>query len=353
MILDRYLIRQIARPFLLVCVVLVLVFAGYSSAVFLGMASRGALSRETVAQLIGLKTLIAMEVLLPVALYLTVVVGLGRMYGNREMTALHACGVGPGRVLRAVLGVILPVALVAGSFSIYVRPWAYARSYALRSIAQAELDLSQLEGGRFHYDEAGERVLFADTIEEDGSMEGVFLSLGKGERARVFHAQRGRVRAATDDLPAALILRDARVYDLGRGRLSESRMDMLELPLKDGEPVSVGNQRKATPTAGLAASREPQDLAEYQWRLSRPLSTLLLGLLAVFLSRTDPRRGSYSKVLVAMLVYVAYYSLSIVARGWVGRGAIGPLPGMWWVDLLLGSVVAALMLRTLGKAARR
>jgi hypothetical protein len=33
-ILDRYLIRQVARPFLMVCLVLVLVFAGYSSAVF-------------------------------------------------------------------------------------------------------------------------------------------------------------------------------------------------------------------------------------------------------------------------------------------------------------------------------
>jgi len=355
-IIDRYLVRQVARPFLLVCLVLILVFAGYSSAVFLGKASEGVLPRETLAQLIALKTLIAMEVLLPIALYLTVVVGLGRMYGNREMTALRACGVGTSRVLRAVLGVVVPVAVLAGTLSIFVRPWAYQKSYALRAMAADRIDLSHLEGGRFHYDEARDRVLFADTIDEEGEMEDVFLSVGNGEHARIFYAKHGRVTAATDDAPSTLVLLDARVYDLGGEVLSETSFGVLEIPLIVGGPAPLGYQRKAASTLRLARSDVPEDLAEFQWRLSRPVSTLLLGLLAVFLSRTDPRRGSYAKVFVAMLVYVSYYALSIVARGWVGRGTVGPVPGMWWVDLLLGAVVATLIVGAVtsgGKAVRR
>lgn len=329
----------------MVCLVLVLVFAGYSSAVFLGKASRGVLPRETVAQLIALKTLIAMEVLLPIALYLTVVVGLGRMYANREMTALRACGVGTSRVLRSVLGVVVPVAVLAGTLSIYVRPWAYEKSYTLRATAANRIDLTRLEGGRFHYDKARDRVLFADTIDDDGVMESVFLSVGRGDNTRIFYAKNGHVNAATDDGPSSLVLLDARVYDLGGETLSETSFGRLELPLERGEPESPRYRRKAAPTLRLAYSGAAEDLAELQWRLSRPVSTLLLGLLAVFLSRTDPRRGPYAKVLGAMLVYVAYYSLSIVARSWVGRGTVGPIPGMWWVDVLLGGVVVTLVVR--------
>ncbi|HDO34389.1 MAG TPA: LptF/LptG family permease, partial [Chromatiales bacterium] len=60
-----------------------------------------------------------------------------------------------------------------------------------------------------------------------------------------------------------------------------------------------------------------------------PLSTVLLAILGIPLSRARPRQGRYAKMLVAVLVYAGYYSLDIMLKVWVGRGVLGTLPGVW------------------------
>src|SRR5262249_61286033 len=56
---------------------------------------------------------------IPMALLVGLLIGLGRMSGDREAVALLACGVSPYRLLRPVVG----LALVAGPGSLYVVGW--------------------------------------------------------------------------------------------------------------------------------------------------------------------------------------------------------------------------------------
>jgi len=345
MIIDRYLIRQVVRPFVAVCLVLVLVFAGYSSSLFLGAASQGIISRDSIARLIALKTMIALDVLVPISLYLTVIVGLGQLYANREMTALRACGFGTSRVLRAVLGVVVPVALLTGLLSIFGRPWAYTKIYALRAQAEESIDLAHMEGGSFYFDRGRNRVLFADKVKNDGRLEGVFIALGVGDKRRIISARRGRIVIEKGE--QSLVLEDLHIYSLDSKPFSVAEVGRLEWPVTTEDSGTEVYRRKAEPTTHLLRSSRPADLAELQWRLSRPISTLFLGLLAVFLSETDPRRGRYARVLSAMFIYIIYYGSSIVARSWVEHGTVGALPGMWWVDLLLGGVVGSRVMRAI------
>ena len=74
------------------------------------------------------------------------------------------------------------------------------------------------------------------------------------------------------------------------------------------------------------------------------MSTILLALLGVPLSRTAPRHGKYAKLVTAVLVYAIYYNLSGIAKMWVEQGAIGTIPGIWWVQVLLAGVLLALIL---------
>src|SRR5690606_32767932 len=60
------------------------------------------------------------------------------------------------------------------------------------------------------------------------------------------------------------------------------------------------------PTEALLASDDPADAAELQWRISSPLSLLVLALLAVPLSRSSPREGRYSRIGVGLLLYIIY-----------------------------------------------
>ncbi len=122
------------------------------------------------------------------------------------------------------------------------------------------------------------------------------------------------------------------------------RFRSLTLPLTQAEG-SVGYKRKAVSLARLAASRHPGDLAEYQWRLSMPFATLVLGLLAVPLSRSRPRHGRFAKLFVAILVFALYYNLLSVARTWVDQGKVPALPGIWWAHFIPAVILFMLLIQ--------
>ncbi len=79
----------------------------------------------------------------------------------------------------------------------------------------------------------------------------------------------------------------------------------------------------------------------FQWRMSTPISALLLALAAIPLSRSRPRQGRYAKMLLAIGIYAIYFNLLDVSRSWVEQGS---LSFIWWVPGALALLVARLYL---------
>ncbi|MFQ5644676.1 MAG: LptF/LptG family permease, partial [Thiogranum sp.] len=92
MLLNRYITAEIIKPMFLGVALLVIVFTGYSLGVKLTQAAQGEVPLSIVARLIGLNSIIAMEVLLPTALYLSIIATLSRLYRDSEMVAMQASG---------------------------------------------------------------------------------------------------------------------------------------------------------------------------------------------------------------------------------------------------------------------
>ncbi len=94
----------------------------------------------------------------------------------------------------------------------------------------------------------------------------------------------------------------------------------------------------------FAGREQAADIAELQWRLSRPFATILLALIAIPLSRSSPRQGRNEKIFTAALVFALYYNLSGLARTWVEQEMVGSFPGIWWLQALMMIVVVVLLL---------
>jgi lipopolysaccharide export system permease protein len=137
-------------------------------------------------------------------------------------------------------------------------------------------------------------------------------------------------------------LRNANIYEIGRkkGHVDRSMnvQGMVMNPNRLRE-LSPTYSSVAASTAHLAGSGALGDVAEFQWRLSTAISTLLLAMLGVPLSRAQPRQSRFTKVGTAIFLYFAYYLLCTSARTWVQNGVVGPFPGIWWAPALLGAVV--------------
>lgn len=347
-VIDRYLIGVVARPFLAVLALLISVFVAYSLARFLSEANAGLLEAAAVLRLSLLKTLIALEVLLPIALYIGFIVGLGRLYSDWEIIAFRASGIPESRLMVPVLAVAVAAAIGVTLLSVYLRPWAYGRLYEVESRAEAATDFATLSAGTFHSLAGERRTVFIGSRmpNTDGPSEGrlrqLFLRSDRDGGLEVISAPSGVLEEATVDERHKLSLDDAMIYKKGAGgRVLVARLGLLELSVPGIEAEAVGYKTKAATTSALAQLPGRKEQAEWQWRWSNGLSTLLLAAVALPLSRTRPRSGRYARIVLAVIIYALYYNVLGVVRSGVEQGSIDFL---WWAPAGLGLVLLAVMI---------
>jgi lipopolysaccharide export system permease protein len=97
--------------------------------------------------------------------------------------------------------------------------------------------------------------------------------------------------------------------------------------------LARSEERDAVPTAALYRSDKPGYQATLQWRLSLPIIIPVVTLLALSLSRTNPRQGRYVKLFPAVLLYMSYLVSLNAARGAVENETLAVSIGLWPVHL--------------------
>ncbi len=101
--------RGTRRLVLIIVGFLIFIFASYSAQRYLTEAANGTLALDVVLDIVFYKVLIALEMLLPVGLYVSVGVTLGQMYTDSR-NYRYLCGGGsPGRLYKAVLYLAIPL----------------------------------------------------------------------------------------------------------------------------------------------------------------------------------------------------------------------------------------------------
>lgn len=344
MIVDRYLLREVATPFLAISFALTTLYVTFSLTRYLTDATAGLLAASAVFTLTVLRAVIALEMLLPVALYIGLMVALGRLYSDWEITAMKASGISERRIILPILALAGVVGLLIAALSLWARPWAYHELYDFQAEARAFNDLEALEAGRFHYDDERQRVIFIEERQGPDKLSGLFVRTQDGAATEVISAGRGRFEAFARPDAHRLDVFDAQVFRIGGdGYNLVARFQEFTLYLPTAIPESIGFKPKRMSNRSLAASPSPQARAELQWRQSTAISALLLALLAVPLSRTQPRRGRYSKIMLAVVIYALYYNLLGLARTSVEQEAS---PYLWWAPGLLLTVVITAFLTT-------
>src|SRR5687768_4460324 len=115
-ILDRYVCREILPPMLLALLIFTFLLALPPFMQHLENLLAKGVSWTTVARLLWTLVPQALGLTIPMALLVGILIGLGRLSGDRETVALLACGVSPYRLLRPIGA----VAVVAAAVTFYV-----------------------------------------------------------------------------------------------------------------------------------------------------------------------------------------------------------------------------------------
>jgi lipopolysaccharide export system permease protein len=335
--IQRYVLREVVQTWLAVTGVLVAILVSNQLSRVLGLAADNQYGRHVVFELIALGAVMNLSVIVPVGLLLAVVLTLGRLYHDSEMTALQACGFAPARLLAPLLMFATVIALGLAWLSFVQVPRADQQVQLLRQSAIKEAQFGQLDAGRFRSFSGGDAVFYAERVDAEGVLHNVFVRREIDGRIELALADTATYSKGAANGMHFVTLFNGRRYE---GVPGQSEFRVIEFR-EHGIPIStpadvVGPQDPDTkPTRELWGTHNPSDVAQLQSRASSPLMALVLTLVAVPLSRLRPRQGRYARVGFAIVVYFVYSNLLSAAKVWVEKGELSPVIGVWWVHGLV------------------
>jgi lipopolysaccharide export system permease protein len=356
-VLNRYLMKEMLGTHLAVTVVLLLIIVGGVVARMLREAAEGRIPPDVLVPLVALGSVQGLILLLPVSLFLALMLGLGRLYKDSEMAALQACGVGPKRLYVAITWVTAPMVALLTVLVFWIAPLASATIDQVRIEAEGRSDLIGVAPGRFLESRVGGRVFFIEGYTADGNaMRDVFIQSRGPAGTEVVTARRAESRVDPVTGQRYLVLHDGHRYV---GEPGEQAFRILDFELHGVRvPDPEGSRRvgkvDSRPTSTLLRSERLQERAELQWRISMPISMVLLAALALPLSHTNnPRQGRFGKLTAAIAVYIVYANFLILAKSWYAGGQTPAWLGMWWVHVALAGLIVLLLWRQRGLRVRR
>ncbi len=333
MIVFRYLTREVLISTAAVSTILLLIIVSGRFIKYLGDAAAGKLAPELLSQMLLYRLPGFLELILPLGLFLGVLLAFGRLYLESEMVVLRACGMSQKRLVLYAMGPATLVALLVGFLSMQLSPLGVQRTADLYLQQDNVNAFDTLVPGRFQPLPGGNRVTYTESLDaEAGGLERLFISDStEGGAPVVVLADRG-YRYDTKDNGRFLVLLDGVRYEGVPGDASYRRIEYGEYGVRLPDTGDLGRPAdlEATPTLALLSDGSNAAMAQFHWRLSLPVLALVVTLLAVPMSRTNPRQGRFAKLIPSILLYLLYLTLLGAARGAVEDGD-APGLSLWLV----------------------
>jgi lipopolysaccharide export system permease protein len=355
-VFQRYVGREIALASVGVTGVLLVILLTNQLVAMLRRAAEGQIPASVVLEMLWLGATKNVTLILPIGLLLGVVVALGRLYHESEMTAAQSCGIGDRSTYVPVLALGLLLAALAAWLAWFAAPHAAQRAMLIRAEADRTASVRGLAPGRFR--NLGARAtLYFESIDADGTMRGIFIRQRErdSKRISVTTADSASYLPSEDGSTWVVTLRNGRRHEgvPGEGQWRTLTFEEQRVPISIMSPPSMQQRVDTRETLDLANSSDPREIAEFHWRLATPLMVLLLAVVSVPLSRLAPRQGRYARVPIVLLVYFVYVNLLAAGQTWLIRGVIPGWSGLWWVHGAILLLCAGLLWRTLLAGLRR
>jgi LPS export ABC transporter permease LptG/LPS export ABC transporter permease LptF len=342
--IDRYVLREILPPLFLSLLIFTFILtlppvmeqleSLVAKGVTFGVAAR--MLATLVPQALGLT--------IPMSLLVGVLIGLGRMSGDREAVALLACGVSPYRLLRPILALVL----VAGAAHLYVMIAAIPDANQTFRELSYEIVSKRVENDvrpQVFFEDFPGWVLYARDIPQNrsGWKDVLVADTSKPEAVVLYMARQGRLVLDRVKRTVALVLHDGTRYSSSgpNGRQVETYRFSSDLIVKlDPESVfsrmalqrglaeltipELLTQAAAKRRAGLPPH---QEIIYLEQKFSFPVACLVFGIIGLALGMTVAREGKVAAFVVGIAVIFCYYILlylaEALAKGYYGRLGAG------------------------------
>ncbi len=343
-VFRRELVREFAGTGLLIFAILIGIVVLSQLVRLLGDAVSGVLAVEGVPVLMGFAALNYMAVLLSLSMFLAVLLTLSRSYRDSEMVVWFSSGIGLTRWIGPVLSFALPIVGVIALLSLVLSPWAITQAEEYKNRLSSRDDVTAATPGVFRESGNGDRVYFIENIDTEKSrIKNIFVqSMLHGKMGTV--AAREGVQETAPNGDRFLVLLNGTRYEgtPGQADFRVLQFDRYAMRIETEEMRRPPPRLQSLSTLELLAKPDSWNISELEWRLSLPLSALVLALLAIPLSYVNPRAGRSFSLIAAVVIFFVYYNSISVSNSWVGQQRVGAVAGFVVLHLVMLAVAALL-----------
>lgn len=360
MLFDSSVRRELWRSFIGTLVVLLTVVLTMVLIRILGQATKGAFAPADVSLVLSYTVIGQLPILIALALFVSVVSVLSRLWRDSEMVVWQASGARQFHFVPTLLRMAWPVLAVVAFSTLVARPWAQSQSEVLKYRFEKRSDISRVAPGQFQSSADGKRVFFIDS-HSDGQQTGknVFMVLTDKGQESVVTAREGQLRIDEDRRFLVLSQGERTQTDLETGQKTLSRFETARILVGEVmDPQKLSPDVRALPTHTLLALQGSKDArGELNWRFGLIWASLNMVLAGLSLAAGNSRRNSSWNLVYALLLFVVYFNLLGLSQNWVIRGKLGWASGLlmvhggltlatllviWWRDgaLMPGKTVA-------------
>ena len=342
MIFQRSLLREFAATGIATFFVLLAITITTQLIRFLGFAARGNISSDTVLTFLGFASLRYLPHLLSITLFISVLMTLTRSYRDSEMVVWFTSGQGLNSWIRPVLIYAAPVTVVIAILSLFLSPWAIAKTDVYLRQLESQDDIAAISPGVFKESRNAERVYFVEKLAANlATVANIFVHSDENGEIGTTVAKRGYQETAANG-DRFLVMLNGRRY-IGPPGSAEYRIIEFEkysVRIEASEVKETVPSVKAMSMSTLIFDESPVARAELIWRVGLPLSALVLSLLAIPMSFVNPRAGRSLNLMLAAMLYMVYTNLLSIFQAWVTQQKVGVFFGLWAVHVVMLAMVA-------------
>jgi len=340
MIFRRSLVRELTATAIGLFVVLLAILFTNLVVRLLARAAGGAVAPEGIWALLGFNALFYFNILFSVTLFLTVLMTLSRWYRDSEMIVWFTSGQSLASCLKPILWFAAPFFVAIVVLSLFLSPWAERRKLEFERQLESKDEFVLVTPGLFREFRRANLVVYVESINTfNGTIRNIFLhSIDDGKDVTTV-ARTGSLQEMPNG-DRFIVLDDGRRYEGAPGTADFRIVEFAKLGrrIDAAEARALPSSAKAIPSLELMALDGKLERAELFWRLSVPISALMLTLLAIPLAQVNPRMGRSFNLVAAAFMYMLYSNCLNIVQSFIAQGKLD-----FWTGLAIPHTVAAIV----------
>ena len=329
--IQRAFIKEVLQTCSAVTAILFSIFLVTRLVGFLRAAAEGDIPINSVLLLLVLKMITYLDILIPLVLYISTLLVMGRWIRDNELTVISACGIGMSDFLKPAMALFAVVGTIVALFALYLSPLSAEVGRSLEYEFRTRTDATGITPGVFTQTRGGTGVYFVEDYDKDtDTFRNIFVYNG-GEEEGLVVANSGYKTLDVKTNDDFLVLKNGTQY---RGKAGSNNYQVMEFEtyavrLRQRAKQDYVLPVKARPTMGLLSEDHHTAIGELHWRVSKILMLPVLLVFALSFSSITYRSSRFPGMFSALLVYFAYSNVLGLGVAMIRRGAANPHLALW------------------------